>query len=178
MKTTKKQLKEIAKLEKKVAEVCGTEKGKVAFDEVTGIPYVESEIKPKKTTEVTLNDKGVIINKETGEPHFGAIDIDKMKKLVKEKKSRKIEIALSFKQDSASLKFQLNKQGFELHDSFLHRAEEFKFNLHSLNQVGILTDKQLLKCFKRFYKEICKKIIISQLKEGEKAKHIKTIINK
>ena len=48
MKPTKKQLKEIAEVEKKVAKVCDT----------------------KKTTEVTRNDEGVIINKKTGKPHF------------------------------------------------------------------------------------------------------------
>jgi hypothetical protein len=70
MKTTKKQLKEIAEVEKKVSQVCGSEKGEVVFDEVTGIPYVQSEIKPKKTIEVTKNDSGKIINKKTGKPHF------------------------------------------------------------------------------------------------------------
>lgn len=48
MKLTKKQLKEIQEIEKKVAEVCDT----------------------KKTIEVTRNDAGMIINKETGKPHF------------------------------------------------------------------------------------------------------------
>ena len=48
MKTTKKQLNEIKEIEKKVAKVCDT----------------------KKTVEVTRNDDGVIINKETGKPHF------------------------------------------------------------------------------------------------------------
>jgi hypothetical protein len=47
-KLTKKQLKEIADIEKKVAKVCDV----------------------KKTTQVTRNDDGVIINKETGKPHF------------------------------------------------------------------------------------------------------------
>jgi hypothetical protein len=70
MKTTKEQLKEIFETEKKVAKVCGTEKGKVIFDEVTGIPYIESEIKPKKTIEVTKDDSGNIINKKTKKPHF------------------------------------------------------------------------------------------------------------
>jgi hypothetical protein len=77
MKTTKKQLKQIAKVEKKVSKVCDTKEGGVVFDEVTGIPYVESEIKPKKTTEVTRNDDGVIINKKTGKPHFEEILLEK-----------------------------------------------------------------------------------------------------
>jgi hypothetical protein len=70
MKTTKKQLKEIAEVEKKVSKVCDAKKDNVVFDEVTGIPYVESEIKPKKTIEVTKDDSGKIINKKTGESHF------------------------------------------------------------------------------------------------------------
>ena len=45
MKPTKKQLESIKEIEKKVSEVCDT----------------------KKTVEVTRNDDGVIINKETGE---------------------------------------------------------------------------------------------------------------
>jgi hypothetical protein len=48
MKPTKKQLKEIQAIEKKVAKVCDV----------------------KKRIEVTRNDDGVIINKETGKPHF------------------------------------------------------------------------------------------------------------
>lgn len=48
MKPTKKQLEAIKEIEKKVSEVCDT----------------------KKTVEVTRNDNGVIINKQTGKPHF------------------------------------------------------------------------------------------------------------
>jgi len=48
MKPTKKQLEAIKEIEKKVAKVCDT----------------------KKTVEVTRNDDGVIINKQTGKPHF------------------------------------------------------------------------------------------------------------
>lgn len=70
MKTTKEQLKEIFETEKKVRKVCDAKKDNVVFDEVTGIPYVESEIKPKKTIEVTKDGSGKIINKKTGKPHF------------------------------------------------------------------------------------------------------------
>ena len=196
MKTTKKQLKEIAKVEKKVAEVCGTEKGKVIFDEVTGIPYLESEIKSKKTievtrnedvfvnketnkpifevidigkkrnaTEVTLNDKGVIVNKETGEPHFP-----------KEKKSRNISINLSFGKPSPTLKKQIQSQGFVICKDYLNSAEEIRADLHALNRVGILKEKDLFKCFKRLSKKICKKIVDSEIKDGEIAIHKQTII--
>jgi hypothetical protein len=92
------------------------------------------------------------------------------------KKSRKIEINLKFGLTEPSLKYQLNKQGFELDDYFLFKVEELKFNLHSLNQDGILTVKQLLKCFHKLNNNISEKVVASQLKEGEIAKHVKTII--
>jgi hypothetical protein len=62
MKPTKKQLKDIQEIEKKVANVCDANDSIV--DEITGIVY------PKKTIEVTRNENGIIINKETGKPHF------------------------------------------------------------------------------------------------------------
>jgi hypothetical protein len=163
--TTKKQLKEIAKVEKKVSKVCDAKKGGVIFDEVTGIPYVESEIKPKKTVEVTRNDDGVIINKETGKPHFS-----------NEKKLRDIAIALGFGKPSPTLKEQLKKQGFKISNSILKDAEQIRNDLHSLRKVGILSDKQLWKCFNRLSDKICKKVVAKQLKEGEIAIHKQTII--
>lgn len=156
MNLTKKQLKEIAEVEKKVAEVC--DKNQAIVDEITGITY------PKKTIEVGLNDKGVIINKETGEPHSIAIDIDEMKKLVEEKISKDITITLNFGESSPSLKNQLKEQGFKINRETLESAEHIRFDLFSLNKVNILSDKQLLKCFKRLNKIICKKIIKSELK--------------
>jgi hypothetical protein len=165
MKTTKKQLKEISELEKKVSKVCDAKKGAVIFDEVTGIPYVESEIKPKKTIEVTRNDDGVIVNKETGEPHFS-----------KEKKSRDIAIALGFGKSAPTLKKQIQSQGFVISKDYLQSAEEIRADLHELNRVGILKEKDLFKCFKRLSKKICKKIVDSEIKEGEIAIHKETII--
>jgi hypothetical protein len=155
MKLTKKQLEEIKAIEEKVAQVCDA-----INDEITGIPY------PKKTTEVTSDDNGVIINKETGEPHFS--------ELSSEKKSREIEITFNFGENCASLKWQLNKQGFELSDEFMLKVECIKYNLHSLRKFGILTDKQLWKSFDKLHQKICKKVIDTQLKEGEISKHIET----
>ena len=165
MKTTKKQLKEIAKVEKKVSKVCDAKKGGVIFDEVTGIPYVESEIKPKKTVEVTRNDDGVIINKETGKPHFS-----------NEKKSRDIAIALGFGKSAPTLKSQIEKQGFKISRGFLNDVEQIRNNLHDLNECGIIKQKKLWKCFNRLSKKICKVIVASELKDGEKAIHKETII--
>lgn len=176
MKPTKKQLKEIAKVEKKVAEVCDDKKSKAIFDEITGVQYAESEIKPQKKIEVTLNDKGVIINKETGEPHFRAIDIDEMKKLVEEKKSRDISIALGFGESAPTLKIQIEKQGFKISKGIIEDAEEIRTDLHALKKVGILKNKELLKCFKRLSKKICKVIVNSEIKDGEVATHTKTIV--
>jgi hypothetical protein len=162
MKPTKKQLKEIQEIEKKVANVCDANDGVV--DETTGLVY------PKKTIEDTL--------KETGKPHFGAIDIDKMKKIVEEKKSKEIAINLSFGLSSPTLKKQLKNQGFKVSDAFIQKAEIIRYDLHCLNEVGILKDKELLKCFKRLNKTICKKILKPLLKDGEKAILTKDLLNK
>ena len=157
MKPTKKQLKEIEEIEKKVANVCDANDGVV--DETTGLVY------PKKTTEVTINDKGAIINKETGKLHFQEL----MKQILSEKKSNNIEITISFGASYPSLKKQLKKQGFKISDFFIKRCEEVRYELHLLKRIGILKDKELVKCFKRLNKEICKKILDSELKDGEKA---------
>lgn len=157
MKTTKKQLKEIAELEKKVAEVCDT----------------------KKTTEVTLNDKGVIINKETGKPHFEYIDIDEMEKISKEKisnekKSREVVVSLSFGTSAPSLKYQLKEQGFELPNRLVKDAEMIRTHLLALKDIRILNSKQLLKCFKKLSKKISQRVVNSLIQKDETAIHIKT----
>jgi hypothetical protein len=145
MKPTKKQLKEIQEIEKKVSEVCDT----------------------KKTIEVTRNDDGVIINKETGKPHFPEL---------LEKKLRDIAIALSFGKISPSLKNQIEKQGFKISRGIINDAEQIRNDLHDLNECGILKNKELIKCFERLSKKICKVIVASELKDGEKAIHKETII--
>lgn len=145
MKTTKKQLKEIQAIEKKVSDVCGT----------------------KKTTQVTRNDDGVIINKETGKPHFPEL---------LEKKSRDIEISLSFGKSEPTLKIQIEKQGFIIPKGILKDAEQIRNDLHDLKEVGILKNKELMNCFKRLSKKICKVIVDFEIKDGEIAIHKKTII--
>jgi hypothetical protein len=144
MKTTKKQLKEIKEIEKKVAKVCDT----------------------KKTVEVTKNDDGIIINKETGKPHFPEL----------EKKSRDIAIALSFGQSAPTIKEQLKTQGFKIFKGVVIDAELIRTDLHDLHRIGILNRKELFKCFKRLSKKICEKIVHSELKDGEVAVHKETII--
>jgi hypothetical protein len=119
----------------------------------------------KKIIEVTRNDDGVIVNKETGEPHFS-----------KEKKSRDIAIALGFGKSAPTLKKQIQSQGFVISKDYLQSAEEIRADLHGLNRVGILKEKDLFKCFKRLSKKICKKIVDSEIKEGEIAIHKETII--
>jgi len=145
MKPTKKQLESIKEIEKKVSEVCDT----------------------KKTVEVTRNDDGVIINKETGKPHFP--------ELLK-KKSRDIAISLGFGKISPSLKLQIEKQGFKISRGIINDAEQIRNDLHDLNECGILKNKELVKCFERLSKKICKVIVASELKDGEKAIHKETII--
>ena len=181
MKPTKKQLKEIAEVEKKVAKVCDT----------------------KKTTEVTRNDEGVIINKKTGKPHFeelykniklekspdGVIfnketgepykDLDSLVNSIqkeKQKKSRNIAIALGFGKSAPSLKSQIEEQGFKISRGILNDAEQIRNDLHDLNECGILKQKELWKCFSRLSKKICKVIVDSELKDGEIAVHKETII--
>lgn len=182
MKTTKKQLKEIQAIEKKVSEVCDT----------------------KKTTEVTRNDEGVILNKKTGKPHFpellksielekakdGTIfnketgepyrDLDSLLNSIlkeKQKKSRDISVNLSFGETSPTLKLQLKKQGFKLPKGYLDSSEQIRYDLHSLSKIGVLNEKQLIKCFKKLSKKISKKVVDSIIKEGEVAVHKKTILN-
>jgi hypothetical protein len=125
----------------------------------------EIEKKVAKVCDASNND---IVNDEiTGLPY---------PKKTTEKKSKEISVNLNFGYNSASLKWQLNKQGFELSDKFLFKADKIRYDLHSLRKVGILSNKQLWKCFRRLSDKICKKVVDSQLKEGEIAKHIKTTI--
>jgi hypothetical protein len=178
MKLTKKQLEEIKEIEKKVAEVCDSKTiAEIALENKGAIVNKKTgKVYSKKTTEVTLNDKGVIINKETGKPHFGDVDIDEMSKMVKEKKSREIEVTLSYGKNCESLKSQLNEQGFVLSDKYMYKAEITKYYLHSLKEFGILTNKELWKYFNKLHKNISQKVIDTQIKEGEIAKHIATTI--
>jgi hypothetical protein len=170
MKLTKKQLEEIKEIEKKVAEVCDSKTiAQIALENKGAIVNKKTgKVYPKKTIEVTRDDNGVIINKETGEPHFS--------ELYAEKKSREIEITLSFGENCESLKSQLKEQGFKVSDKFILKAELIKYDLHSLRKVEILTDKQLWKSFDKLHQKICKKVIDTQIKEGEIAEHIATTI--
>jgi hypothetical protein len=145
MKPTKKQLKEIEAIEKKVSEVCDA----------------------KKTTEVTRNDDGVIINKETGLPHF-------LELLEKNNQPRDIEISLSFGQSSPSLKKQLKMQGYELSKQSIENAELIRQDLLALRKAGILKEKELIKCLQRLSKKISKRIVELHLKDGEEAIHKST----
>lgn len=54
------------------------------------------------------------------------------------------------------------------------KAEQIRYDLHSLRKVGILTNKQLWKSFDKLHQKICKKVIDTQLKEGEKSELIET----
>lgn len=141
MKPTKKTVKAIQEIEKMVAEVCDA----------------------KKTIEVTRNDDGVIVNKETGEPHFP--------------KSREIEVKLSFGTSAPSLKHQLEEQGFTLPKGVLKDAQNIRIDLLALNQAGILSSKQLWKCFKKLSKQISKMVVNAEIKDGEIATHLETKIS-
>jgi hypothetical protein len=152
MKPTKKTLQAIKEIEKKVASVCNTNDGVV--DEITGIVY------PKKTTKVTTDDTNVIVSKENQEPNLPS--------------SRQIEIKLSFGKSSPSLINQLEEKGFKLPKGVSEDAQTIRLDLLALKEVGILSNKQLWKCFKKLSKQISKMVVNSQIKEGEIATHIKT----
>jgi hypothetical protein len=141
----KKQLKEIQKIEKKVSKVCDT----------------------KKTVEVTRNDDGIIINKETGKPHFGEL----------EDNSTDIVIRLGYGESSPSLKKQIKNQGYNLSEEIYNNIEEVRVDLLALKDIGILKEKDLIKCLKRLNKKISLLIIKSELKEGESATHIHTKVS-
>ena len=116
----------------------------------------------KKTTEVTRDENNVITDKETGEPHFPS--------------SREIEIKLSFGENSPRLKYQLKEHGFTLPKKILKDAETIRIDLLALNQAGILSSKQLWKCFKKLSKQISKMVVNAEIKDGEIATHLETKI--
>ena len=130
MKPTKKTLKAIKKIEKKVAEVCDTN------TELSKIQEIEQ--KASKVYKDGLNEK------DAPQPT-----------------SREIQIKLSFGQNSPSLKHQLQEQGFTLSKGVLKDAENIRIDLFALNQAGILSSKQLWKCFSKLSKQIGKMVVNS-----------------
>ena len=88
--------------------------------------------------------------------------------------NKEITISLSFGTSSAPLREQIENQGFKLSDQIIKNAEQIMFDLHCLNKSGILKEKDLLKCFKRLNKKLCKRILAPLLKDGERAILIKT----
>jgi len=147
MKTTKKQLKEIQAIEKKVSEVCDT----------------------KKTTEVTRNDDGVIINKKTGKQHFEELLDELCQNQIE------MEVLLTYDDFAPSLKKQLKKLGFKISKGVLKDAEKIRFDLLALNRIKILSKKQTIKCFKNLNIMITKTIMDDAFDEEEiETMHIET----
>jgi hypothetical protein len=146
MKTTKKQLKEIQAIEKKVSEVCDT----------------------KKTTEVTRNDDGVIIDKETGKPHF-----EELLKHIAESVEDEIEICLSYGYDAPPIKIQLIEQGFKFKHKLIVESELIRNQILTLNGIGILNKKETYKAFKRLNEQIGKTIADSMWKKNKTAIKVK-----
>jgi hypothetical protein len=138
MKTTEKKIKEIQEIEKQVAEVCDV----------------------KKIIGATINNDGVV-DEITG--------IVYPKENLTQKKSRNITVSLSYGRNLPylSIKKQIELQGFEICKGLVDDAENIRKDLHSLNEAGILSGKQLMKCFKKLNNIICRKIINSELKDGE-----------
>jgi hypothetical protein len=148
MKTTKKQLKEIAELEKRVSEVCDT------------------QIKP------VASSKNLGFNAK-GEP-IQVVVTDFRKEQKNEKNSREITVGLSFGTSAPTLKIQLKQQGFKLPNGLVKDAEEVRVNLLALKDIRILNGKQLTKCFKKLSKQISQMVVNSVIQEDEIAIHIKT----
>jgi hypothetical protein len=90
-----------------------------------------------------------------------------------EQDNNEINISLIYDLHHPSLKEQVQEQGFVIDSVFMDNADEIKRDLHSLKRVGILSEKQLYKCFKKMHKAICGKILKSVLKEGERAIEVK-----
>lgn len=152
MKTTKKELNEMQEV------------AKVVSDAISEIVKEQS----KKTTEVTRNEFGEVINKETGIPHF--LTYEGMLKPI----PREIVVGLSFGTSAPTIKIQLKEQGFSLPKNDLKSAESVRVDLLALRDCKILNDKQLMKCFKKLSKQISQRVINSVIKEDETAIHIKT----
>lgn len=146
MKITKKQLKEIQAIEKKVSDVCDT----------------------KKTTEVTRNDDGVIIDKETGKAHF-----EELIKLIDQSVEDEIEISLSYGYDAPPIKIQLIEQGFKFKNKLIIESELIRNQILSLNAIGILNSKETYKAFKRLNDHIGQTIVDSMCKKNQTAIKVK-----
>ena len=121
----------------------------------------------KKTTEVTRNDDGVIINKETGKPHF-----DQLYEELSEKE-RQIEVSLSYGYDAPSLKTQIKEQGFKVDMKLIVESELVKNQILSLQAIGILTKKQSNIAFKKLNDHIGDIIINSLCNENQTAIKVK-----
>jgi len=100
-------------------------------------------MKTKKTVEVTRNDDGVIINKETGKPHFPEL-LEKLSENVKE-----VEMLLHYGYDAPSLKTQIKEQGFKVDMKLIVESELVKNQILTLEAIGILTKKQSNIAFKK-----------------------------
>lgn len=154
MKTTKKQLEEIKEIEKKVAEVCGD-----------------------KIAQIALDNKGAIVDKKTGKVYPN----NSTDETTDKKNHQEISITLSFGENSTSIKSQLKEQGFNVKnhsDRFFSRIEAIKRDLHWLNEEGVLNNKQLLKCFEKLNKAICKEVLNKEIPKGMIAVHVSTIHDK
>jgi hypothetical protein len=150
MKLTKKQLKEISKVEKKVSDVCDNNH---VVDELTGITY------PVKTTQVTLNEK---LDLAGGELLKNTLI-----------KPNQLEITLSFGYDSPSLKNQIKQQGFTVDKKIIKKSEYIKNQILFLDSIGILKQKQTYKAFERLNDFLSQHIADSYCDENNTAIRVK-----
>jgi len=101
------------------------------------------------------------------------IEATKIFEHLSEKKPNDIAISLNFGISAPFLKKQIEKQGFKISNEYIEEAEVIRDNLHALNYIGILKNKELIKCFDRLAKQICEIIIILKIKEEVNESEIK-----
>lgn len=126
--------------------------------------------KQKQIQEIEKKVANVCDNNDSVVDELTGITYPKKSSEVESKnKSKGLTISLSFGKSAPPLKQQIENQGYEISNIFIENAQEIIKDLHCLKGVGILKEKELIKCFKRLNKSICMQMINSQLKAGEKA---------
>jgi hypothetical protein len=123
----------------------------------------------KKTIEVTRNDEGVIINKETGKPHFEEL----LKNLKEHIEDDEIEVCLSYGYDAPPIIIQLTEQDFKFNKKLIIESELIRNQILSLNAIGILNKKSTFKAFRKLNDHIGQSIADSMCNENQTAIKVK-----
>ena len=86
---------------------------------------------------------------------------------IKSNQGRDIVITISFDDSSLPIDEQLLIQGFELRKKEIDKIEQIRYDLLSLEKIGVLKEKESRKCFKRLYKMICNLILKRLINDDE-----------